>query len=144
MYDAIKKNVEEMIQEFFQYGIKDALSVDEFLKFREQAVKEQMMGICSRCNGLLHKKDGLVQNETEKHSKNIPAQGISPDIQNYLENNQDNIIKESTYPKNKDTQCNENTFPGTSNKEYGKPDEDREEDGFSASEFLAMMKSIED
>lgn len=113
---SIDSNMESMIQMFLKYGVKDSLSVEEFLKFRKQAVKEQLNGLSNKKNESIK-----VENETDTVDVLPKKQAISPPQKNAT--HIDNTIIES-------------------HKETEKSSDEEKE--FSDEEFLKMMREVED
>lgn len=115
----IDKKTEDMIHMFLQYGVKDSISVDEFLQFRRQAVKERLNGITGR------------HDSTEVHEPAASAVSITPKI--------DKMDEDPVHQKN--------TIHSDiiSQKEINPIQEHEQSDGeFSDADFLKIMREVED
>lgn len=85
------KETEEMIESYLKYADRKSISVEEYLSFRKQAVKESK--IISKRNETYEKKEKNCYQEKEKNikipdknntSKIIPKEIINDDTDDFL------------------------------------------------------------
>lgn len=141
----IDMNTENMILSFLKYGTKDALSVDEFLRFRQQAVHESELGLKGTYAMHGMEQEGMVQTAEET----LPVKEI------HLA---ERLVEESIPPKpkdvpkkkkKKDTDASGISVALSPPMETGTEENEREaeeekEEGFTEDEFLRMMREVED
>lgn len=139
-------NTENLIQSFLKYGSKDTLSVDDFLKFRQQVVQESLMGVRDR---------EITEREEEiKQEKTIIQEIISTKEETQIQPQEPNIIQQEKPKEVVQQTVVKNTTPSTQPKPYVEKEtkplnliEDEETDNqeeFNDKIFLEMMRNIED
>ena len=149
----INGSVEEMIQMFLKYGAKDALSVDEFMMFRKQAVDECMSGLIPNAE----EESCDTKNTPDNNNKDVMVANHQESLRNSETNGR--IIAQSR-------QCAESLGNNLGMQAVGKtshtitapptessrtvsceiPPESEEDEcnSFTDADFLAMMRSVED
>ena len=123
---SINSNTENMIQTFFKYGVKQSLSVEEFLQFRKQAVQEQLSGISE--NNF---------NNSEIDVTNVSSESCQPIVKT-IPQKKDVSYKSSIVKQKADEQLN--IIP--TNEEIDNEDDVPKD--FNDEEFLKIMRDIED
>ena len=139
-------NTENLIQSFLKYGSQDTLSVDDFLKFRQQVVQESLMGVRDR--------EIIEREEGAKQETNIVQEIDSVKEESQIKTQETKIIQQEKPKEVVKQTVAKNTTPSTQSKPSIEKEtkqlnlmEDEETDNqeeFNDKIFLEMMRSIED
>lgn len=135
----INSNTENLIQIFLKYGIKKSLSVEEFIQFREQAMKEQLSGIVEDDSNNYKIDPTNVSSEchqpiveTISQKRDIPQKSDIVEQKEIISHKNDAIEQKVNKPSNINPTDDE-----IDNEENSSED-------FNDEAFLKMMRDIED
>lgn len=139
-------NTENLIQSFLKYGSKDTLSVDDFLKFRQQVVQESLMGVRDR--------EITEREEETKQETNIIQETVSIEETSQIKPQETKIIQQEkpkevvkqTVVKNTthSTQPKPSVEKETKSLNLIEDEETDNQEEFNDKIFLEMMRNIED
>lgn len=135
----INSNTENLIQIFLKYGIKKSLSVEEFIQFREQAMKEQLSGIIEDDANNYEIDTTNISSEchqpiveTISQKKNIPQKSDIVEQKEMISHKSDAV----------EQKVNKQLNINPTNDEID--DDENSSEDFNDEEFLKMMRDIED
>lgn len=121
----VDENMENMILMFMKYGTKNALTVDEFMTFRKQAVEECASGMA-----------GGTHEPTPRRTESvIRTQEIHENAERHMH------IPEKPFPATGTDSCrtpSKTTLPETDS------DGECTDATFSETDFLRMMRCVDD